>query len=94
MRSGDEVLFTGPRGSALVLTPGDPSAGGTNASSGSYFSPRIFSPPIAPGGAWTVTYKTAPYPFTVTDPQTSAHLIVPVPKVSTRIATGLTTPIA
>ncbi len=76
-----QVLFTGPPGSGLNGSQAVNILPDTN--SAVYFSRRVTSPPIAPGGNWSVNYRFNTTTFNnVPDPQAAARLLVPLPTVS------------
>lgn len=76
------VFFTGPSGSGLTNTPGDPANSNINDNNASYQSPVINTPAIAPGGTWVVNYKGSNETFSVPDPQATSRLVVPYPTIT------------
>jgi hypothetical protein len=76
------VYFSGPAGSGLAGTPGDPNNSYVNLSNAAYQSPFVSSPAIAPGGTWTVNYKGSNQTYSMADPQAASRLVIPLPTAS------------
>jgi hypothetical protein len=78
------VSFTGPGASGLSGTPADYSLPYLlNGAGETYFSPNVFTPAAAPGGAWNINYAGAIQSFTVADPQAASRLVIPLPTLTT-----------
>jgi hypothetical protein len=81
--SSDTVFFTGPPGSGLTNTPADPSLGAVQSGTDVYyFSPPVRNPPVAPGGGWSVAYRTNANNINVPDPQAASRTVVPLPTIT------------
>ena len=80
--SPTQVFFTGPARSGLTNTSSGPNGFTLSGDEGLYFSPKINQPPLAPAGAYSVSYQGTLANFIEPDPQASSHLIIPVPQVS------------
>jgi hypothetical protein len=76
------VFFTGPAGSGLTNSPGNPDNSNTNDTSANYESTNVANPFIAPGGTWVVNYKGTNQTFSVADPQAASRVVVPYPTVT------------
>ncbi|MBI3416349.1 MAG: hypothetical protein HY043_13725 [Verrucomicrobia bacterium] len=76
------VSFTGPPGSGATNSPADPAAGAVGATGGIYFTTLSTNPPIAPAGLWLANYKNSLHRFTLSDPQATVRLVVPLPTVT------------
>jgi len=84
------VFFTGPAGSGLIGNPATDAVPGNN--SMIYFSPAVASPPIAPGGSWTIGYNGAITNLNIPDPQAAARLFAVIP--SATVSGGLLTSVS
>lgn len=76
------VFFTGPNGSGLSNTGGDPQFNDTSPGEAQYQSVFRSSPVVPPGGAWTVNFSGSNIVFSVPDAQAASRLVIPVPTVT------------
>ncbi|MFA6546599.1 MAG: hypothetical protein WCS99_19440, partial [Limisphaerales bacterium] len=76
------VFFTGPNGSGLSSSPGDPLYARLDPGEAQYQTVFISNPTIPPGGTWTMNFMGSNIVFSIPDPQAASRLVIPVPTVT------------
>jgi len=71
------VFFTGPPGSGITNSPGDPA--GTIVGTDLAMYQTMLIPSAVKKGIWNVNYKGTNVSFDVPDPETGSRFVVPVP---------------